>query len=392
MSAAQAPWSGRRLHFVGVGGAGMSGYARAAQRARRRGRGSDGAESAVSRAPARRRRARRRAVGHRAENVPRGRGRRAGLLSGDRRGRTSSASPRASAASPSARARSCSAELSALRRTIAVAGTHGKTTTRRCSCTRCAAPACDPGWLVGGTVGGGLANAHWSEGEWLVVEADESDRSMLSLERRDRGADERRARPPRGLRLAGGAARGVPRVPRGPRARRSCGIARSCSSCAAAAELVAYDVQEPELGDGGSRFRWRGHEVALAVPGAHNALQRASRRSRRRGSRAPTADARGRRPRAASAAPGGAFSCSGGAPRGARVYDDYAHHPTEVAATLRRRAHARARAADRGLPAAPVLAHRVARRASSGARSRPRTWWSCSTSMPRASAPRSTRA
>src|SRR5439155_13494209 len=39
----------------------------------------------------------------------------------------------------------------------------------------------DPSWLVGGPVGGGLANAHWSQGRWLVVEADESDRSMLSL-------------------------------------------------------------------------------------------------------------------------------------------------------------------------------------------------------------------
>ncbi len=40
----------------------------------------------------------------------------------------------------------------------------------------------EPGWLVGGPVGGGLANAEWAEGEWLVVEADESDRSMLSLQ------------------------------------------------------------------------------------------------------------------------------------------------------------------------------------------------------------------
>ncbi len=39
-----------------------------------------------------------------------------------------------------------------------------------------------PGWLVGAPVGGGLSNAQWGEGEWLVVEADESDRSMLSLE------------------------------------------------------------------------------------------------------------------------------------------------------------------------------------------------------------------
>src|ERR1700727_2077791 len=39
----------------------------------------------------------------------------------------------------------------------------------------------DPGWLIGSSVGPGLANSHWSEGEWLVVEADESDRSVVSL-------------------------------------------------------------------------------------------------------------------------------------------------------------------------------------------------------------------
>ncbi len=40
----------------------------------------------------------------------------------------------------------------------------------------------DPGWLIGAPPGGELANARWADGEWLVVEADESDRSMLSLD------------------------------------------------------------------------------------------------------------------------------------------------------------------------------------------------------------------
>ena len=72
-------------------------------------------------------------------------------------------------------------ELSALRQTIAVAGSHGKTTTASMIVHALRAAELDPSWLVGGPVGGGLANAHWSEGRWLVVEADESDRSMLSL-------------------------------------------------------------------------------------------------------------------------------------------------------------------------------------------------------------------
>ena len=68
-----------------------------------------------------------------------------------------------------------------MRRTIAVAGTHGKTTTASMVAHALRAAGMRPGWLVGAPIGGGLANAEWGEGEWLVVEADESDRSMLSL-------------------------------------------------------------------------------------------------------------------------------------------------------------------------------------------------------------------
>ena len=62
-----------------------------------------------------------------------------------------------------------------------MAGTHGKTTTASMLVHILRAAGADPGWLVGAPVGGGLPNAHWGAGEWLVVEADESDRSMLSL-------------------------------------------------------------------------------------------------------------------------------------------------------------------------------------------------------------------
>ena len=73
VSVGERPWSGRRLHFVGVGGAGMSGYARAAHALGAHVSGSDGADG-----PFLRRLAEDGVldaqVGHRAENVPAGEG------------------------------------------------------------------------------------------------------------------------------------------------------------------------------------------------------------------------------------------------------------------------------------------------------------------------------
>ena len=73
------------------------------------------------------------------------------------------------------------AELSALRRTIAVAGAHGKTTTAGMVVSALRAGGLDPSYLIGGILGETGRNAAWTGEEWLVVEADESDRSMLSL-------------------------------------------------------------------------------------------------------------------------------------------------------------------------------------------------------------------
>src|SRR5260221_610582 len=60
-------------------------------------------------------------------------------------------------------------------------GGQGRTTTAAMIARMLLAAGMRPGWLIGAPIGGGLANAEWGEGEWLVVEADESDRSMLSL-------------------------------------------------------------------------------------------------------------------------------------------------------------------------------------------------------------------
>jgi UDP-N-acetylmuramate--alanine ligase len=350
VSTPDRPWSGRRLHFVGVGGAGMSGYARAAHTLGAEVTGSDGALSPYAE--------RLRAdgvldvrIGHDAANVPDGE---------DVEVIYSSAVPAENAERQAARERGLRerpraellGELTAMKRTIAVAGTHGKTTTSSMIVHALRVAGLRPGWLVGAPVGGGLPNAEWGEGEWLVVEADESDRSMLSLrveiavltnveldhhasyaslaelEAAFRAFLEHAKnaivvwdRPElvalaSGVQVRGEEVRGV--EVRGVKAH---GV-----------EVVPYDVLDPTLESGGSRFQWRGHEVALRVPGVHNALNAtaALEAVRLAGAQASGAIAG----LAGFAGAGRRFQRVGETDAGAVVYDDYAHHPTEVAATL----------------------------------------------------------
>jgi UDP-N-acetylmuramate--alanine ligase len=349
------PWAGRRLHLVGVGGAGMSAYARAASALGAELSGSDAAESAYSRALAADGVLQAR-IGHAAENVPPGES--VELV-------YSSAVPAANVERAAARERGLRersraellGELTALRRTIAVAGTHGKTTTSAMLVHALRGAGLDPGWLIGGTIGGGLGNSHWSESEWLVVEADESDRSMLSLEveiavvtnvELDHHATFSSlaelseafaaflARARRAIvvwdraELLELARRPVP-VEAGklldPRRR-----SLLASELPPGVELVAYDVPDPRLSPDGARFEWRSHEVRLVVLGAHNALNAAAALEAARLTGADLDAAI-----AGLALFGGAgrrFQLVGESARGARVYEDYAHHPTEVAATL----------------------------------------------------------
>ncbi len=416
MRAAAQPWRGRRLHFVGVGGAGMSGYARAAAALGATVSGSDAADSPYL--------ARLRAdgvldahIGHDAANVAPG---------VDVEVVYSSAVPAENPERAAARTRGLRerpraellAEFSALRRTIAVAGTHGKTTTASMLVHALRAGARDRAdsvsWLVGAPIGGGLANAHWAaDGELLVIEADESDRSMLSLHidiavltnveldhhatfgsladvRAAFAAFLARARAaivvwerPSLLALArDAAAEGVEVVAFDvPAASRHAvsdavadavggGVTRGDAVLAAAAcgttdagsgamrDAAAggtTDARPDALRDaaaggatgdapdvasdaddrapGSQRFPWRGHDVRLRVPGAHNALDAAAALEAARlvGADLPAAIA------ALGDFTGAArrFQRLGAGPGGAEVYEDYAHHPTEIAATLR---------------------------------------------------------
>ena len=329
------PWSGRRLHFVGVGGAGMSGYARAAHALGAEVTGSDGALSPY---------AERLCadgvlevqIGHDAENVPEG---------DDVEIIYSSAVPEENPERDTARERGLKerpraellGEFTAMKRTIAVAGTHGKTTTSSMIVHALRAAGMQPGWLVGAPVGGGLENAEWGEGEWLVVEADESDRSMLSLKvevgvltnvELDHHANfGSLAELEEAFRAFLSHAEKAIVVWDRPE------LLALTAGNVAEVEVISYDVSDPLLEGGGSRFGWRGHEVALRIPGAHNALNAtaALEAARLAGADVQTTieglggfSGAGRR-----------FQRLGKSRGGATVYDDYAHHPTEVEATLR---------------------------------------------------------
>ena len=71
------------------------------------------------------------------------------------------------------------AAITGLRRTISVAGTHGKTTTSSMLAVILAEAGLHPSFIIGGDVNQIGSGAVWSDGEWFVVEADESDGSLV---------------------------------------------------------------------------------------------------------------------------------------------------------------------------------------------------------------------
>ena len=74
-----------------------------------------------------------------------------------------------------------SRELMRFRYSIAVAGTHGKTTTTSLVASVLAEGGLDPTFVIGGRLKSADANARLGQGEYLVAEADESDASFVHL-------------------------------------------------------------------------------------------------------------------------------------------------------------------------------------------------------------------
>ncbi|TAL84917.1 MAG: UDP-N-acetylmuramate--L-alanine ligase [Candidimonas sp.] len=166
----------QHIHFVGIGGSGMSGIAEVLLNLGYTISGSDVQESAVTRRLVSL--GARVSIGHAAQHIQG-----AGALV------TSTAVTADNPEVLAARATHVPvvpralmlAELMRLKRGIAVAGTHGKTTTTSLVASVLAAGDLDPTFVIGGRLNSAGANARLGQGEYIVVEADESDASFLNL-------------------------------------------------------------------------------------------------------------------------------------------------------------------------------------------------------------------
>jgi UDP-N-acetylmuramate--alanine ligase len=165
-----------RIHFVGIGGAGMSGIAEVLLNLGYQVSGSDGASNAATQ-----RLAGMGAtvyLGHAAEHV-----RNADVLvisSAIKEDNPEVVAARERHIPVVARAMML-AELMRFKQGIAIAGTHGKTTTTSLIASVLNEAGLDPTFVIGGKLLAAGANARLGQGEWLVAEADESDASFLHL-------------------------------------------------------------------------------------------------------------------------------------------------------------------------------------------------------------------
>ncbi|MFM5892968.1 MAG: UDP-N-acetylmuramate--L-alanine ligase [Novosphingobium sp.] len=165
------------IHFVGIGGIGMSGIAEVMHNLGYKVQGSDIAEGYV--VEGLRKRGIKVMIGHAAENL----GDAAVVVTSTAVKRSN---PEVAAALearvPVVRRAEMLAELMRLKRTVAVAGTHGKTTTTSMVAALLDAGGVDPTVINGGIINSYGSNARLGASEWMVVEADESDGSFLRLD------------------------------------------------------------------------------------------------------------------------------------------------------------------------------------------------------------------
>src|SRR5215471_4838266 len=164
------------IHFIGIGGIGMSGIAEVLSNLGYTVQGSDAADgynlerlrnNGVSVF-----------VGHKAENI--GSAAVVVVSSAIKRDNPELVAARAQRI-PVVRRAEMLAELMRLKSCVAIAGTHGKTTTTTMVATLLDAGGLDPTVINGGIINAYGSNARMGAGDWMVVEADESDGTFLKL-------------------------------------------------------------------------------------------------------------------------------------------------------------------------------------------------------------------
>jgi UDP-N-acetylmuramate--alanine ligase len=167
----------KRIHFVGIGGSGMSGIAEVLLNLGYEVTGSDlGTNAATERLAGLGVRI---AVGHDAANVATAD---AVVVSTAVRADNPEVLAARNRRVPVVPRALMLAELMRLKQGIAVAGTHGKTTTTSLVASVLAEAGLDPTYVIGGRLNASASNARLGEGEFIVVEADESDASFLHLQ------------------------------------------------------------------------------------------------------------------------------------------------------------------------------------------------------------------
>ena len=173
------------------------------------------------------------------------------------------------------------AAICGVRRTLAVSGTHGKTTTTAMLALALRGAGAAPSFIVGGDITGLGAGAAWDEGEWFVVEADESDGTFVELGAE--GVIVTNVEPDHldhwgTFEALQDAFRSFLREASGPRVvcaddPVAAALAAEVGGCRTYGTGDTADVQLHEVVSGrdGVRFRLDGREIRLRQPGLHNA-------------------------------------------------------------------------------------------------------------------------
>jgi UDP-N-acetylmuramate--alanine ligase len=364
------------IHFVGIGGIGMSGIAEVLMNLGYRVQGSDVAENAnVLRL---RNKGAQISIGHDAAHL--GAAEVVVISTAIKRDNSEVKAARERRL-PVVRRAEMLAELMRLKQCVAIAGTHGKTTTTSLVATLLEAGKFDPTVINGGIINAYGTNARLGAGDWMVVEADESDGTFLKLPADIAvvtNIDPEHLDHFETFEAIKEAFRAfVENIP-------FYGFAVMCLDHPTVQELVGRiedrrivtygenpqadaRLVDVDLADGKSRFsvvmrdRKSGGEIRfedmrLPMPGHHNALN------------ATAAIAVAHELGINAAAVRGALASFGGVKRrftptgeweGAHIFDDYAHHPVEIAAVLRA-----ARASTKGQVIAIMQPHRYTRLSS----------------------------